>query len=92
MCSQKQIIVCNTQATKAHSSIHFVKFRDLQVTNGFVVDVAARNQDIDGQGTCYETLPLLYCTGNVSRNADPIHLNLTCRHGKAKRAKQGFHA
>lgn len=59
-----------------------MNFRDLQVTIGFVVDVATRNQDLVGQGTCYETLPLLYCTGNVSWNADPFHLNLTCRHGK----------
>ncbi len=88
MCGQKQIVICSTQATKTHSSTFVGNFRNLQVSIEHVADVAIRNQDLDGQGTCYKTLPLLYCTGNVSWNADPFHLNLTCRHGKAERATQ----
>ncbi len=95
-CRLEQIIVCSTQATtttKAHSSIQVVHFRVLQVNVELVADVATRNQDLDGKGTCYKTLPLLYCTGNVSWNADPLHLNLTCRHGEAKSGqRKGFHA
>ncbi len=86
LCKQKQIVVCSTQATKAHSSIFVVNVRNLQANVELVADAAIRNEDLDRQGTCYKTLPLLYCTGNVSWNADPFHLNLTCRHGKAKRA------
>lgn len=87
---QEQLIVCSTQATKAHSSIHIVDFRSLQANTELVADVAIRYQDLDGQGTCYKTLPLLYCTGNMSWNADPLHFNLTCKHGNAQRATQGF--
>ena len=94
-CRLEQIIVCSTQATtttEAHSSIQVVDFRILQVHAEFVAGVATK-QNLDGKGTCYKTLPLLYCTGNMSWDADPLHLNLTCRHGEAKSGQpQGLHA